>query len=1014
MRPGAAMAKCLNIPQTLRLWLLCFFLLAPNCARAVDPNKHITQYAHTAWMIQDGFFKGSPTSIAQTKDGYLWIGTKSGLLRFDGVRFVPWTPEHGEQLPSLEIIRLLASRDGSLWIGTRAGLSHWRDQRLTNYPSTRHGVGSILQDDEGTIWFTQIVPTEGSGLLCRVLAFDVQCYGKSDGFPSFAVATALVKDVQGDFWIGGDTTLLRWKGGAKDIYRPPGLKSNAGMDGINCLAVSSEGTLWIGTQSGPGLGLSRLVGGQLLPFVTSGLDGSVLNVQALLADRTGALWVGTDDHGMYRIRGSHVDHFDTTDGLSSDLIFSFAEDHEGNLWVATSKGVDRFSDTPVVSFSEREGLGINVVESVLASRDGSVWVGGFGGLTNLRNDTARFVLGQKELHGRQVTSLLEDHTGRMWIGIDDTLSFYQKGVFHRIKRPDGRSIGVVLGLAEGVEGSIWAEVVGPPRTLLRIQHLTVREEHPEPQLPAARRVAADPMGGIWLGLLDGDLAHFQDGKLAIYQYLHDAVAQVYQLLPISNGAVLAATSYGVIGWRKGSLLTLTAKNGLPCEAVYAMTFDEQNNLWLFMDCEMAEVTNDQLQSWWNNPDVKLSIKTLDVFDGVRAGRTPFVAAARSSDGRLWFANSFLLQTIDPAHLSENKLPPPVHIEKIVADRKSYSPLNELVIPPLTRDFEIDYAGLSLVAPQKVRFRYKLEGRDKDWQDPGTRRQAFYSDLRPAKYRFRVIASNNDGVWNEEGAVLDFSVAPAWYQTTWFWALCLASAVTLLWFLYRLRVQQIGRAISTRFDERLGERTRIARELHDTFLQTVQGSKLVVDDALKNPGDHAGMLAAMEQLSPWLEQATQEGRAALNSLRISTTETNYLAGGLRRAVEECRMQASMEVSFSVVGDSKFMHPVVRDEIYRMGYEAIRNACTHSRGSRLEVELRYAQDLNLRVSDNGVGIDPFIADHGKEGHFGLQGMRERANRIGAKLTIVSSASTGTEIGIVVPGAIIFRKTSSNSTG
>lgn len=304
MRAGAAMAKSVNVPLTLRLWFFCASLLASNWALAVDPNRHITQYAHSAWMMQDGFFTGSPTSIAQTKDGYLWIGTKSGLLRFDGVRFVPWTSEHGEQLPSLEILRLLAAKDGSLWIGTRSGLSHWKDQKLTNYPSSRHGVGSIFQDDEGTIWFTGITSSEG--LLCRVLGSDVHCYGRSDGFPSFAVATALVEDAQGDFWIGGDTTLLRWKGHTESIYQPSGLKSNAGMDGINGLAISHDGTLWVGTQSGPGLGLSQLVRGQLRPFVTSGLDGSALNVLALLADSEGALWVGTDDHGIYHRHDGRV------------------------------------------------------------------------------------------------------------------------------------------------------------------------------------------------------------------------------------------------------------------------------------------------------------------------------------------------------------------------------------------------------------------------------------------------------------------------------------------------------------------------------------------------------------------------------------------------------------------------------------------------------------------------------------------------------------------------------------
>jgi signal transduction histidine kinase len=255
--------------------------------------------------------------------------------------------------------------------------------------------------------------------------------------------------------------------------------------------------------------------------------------------------------------------------------------------------------------------------------------------------------------------------------------------------------------------------------------------------------------------------------------------------------------------------------------------------------------------------------------------------------------------------------------------------------------------------------------------------------------------------------LDFNVAPAWYQTNWFRVLCVLSGVFIVVVLYRLRVRQIARSIGVRFDERLAERTRMARDLHDTFLQTLQGSKLVADDALEPSTDPIRMRRAMEQLSVWLGRATQEGRAALNSLRTATTQTNDLAEALRRVTEDGLIPSSMAVTFSVLGDAREMHPIVRDEIYRIGYEAIRNACTHSAASRLEVELRYANDLALRVCDNGTGIDPVIADRGKDGHFGLPGMRERAARIGGKLTLVSSSSSGTEIKLIVPGGMIFGK-------
>jgi len=312
-------------------------------------------------------------------------------------------------------------------------------------------------------------------------------------------------------------------------------------------------------------------------------------------------------------------------------------------------------------------------------------------------------------------------------------------------------------------------------------------------------------------------------------------------------------------------------------------------------------------------------------------------------------------------------------------------------------------------PERVRFRYRLQGTDQDWHDVGTRRQAFYTNLGPGKYTFRVIACNNDGICNDEGATLAFSVAPAWYQTNWFRVVCVVAGLLVLLTMYRLRVRHIAHDISARFDDRLEERTRLARELHDTFLQTIQGSKMVADDALDESSDAFRMRRALEQLSVWLGQATEEGRAALNSLRISTTEKNDLAEAFRRATEDDIIPSSMTVTFSVIGDPREMHPIVRDEIYRIGYEAIRNAYTHSGASRLEVELRYAQDLAVRVRDNGVGIDPAVSEKGKDGHFGLPGMRERAARIGGKFTLISSATAGTEIALVVPGKIVFRKTS-----
>jgi signal transduction histidine kinase len=438
----------------------------------------------------------------------------------------------------------------------------------------------------------------------------------------------------------------------------------------------------------------------------------------------------------------------------------------------------------------------------------------------------------------------------------------------------------------------------------------------------------------------------------------------------------------------------------------ALLFDNQNNLWLSARCGLVRIANSDLQKWWQDPDATVQVTVLDATDGAQTGYSPFNPSSRSIDGKLWFSNGRELQMVDPARLVQNTLPPPVHIEEVVANRKRYAPSNGISLPPVTRDLEIDYTGLSFTVPQKVQFRYRLQGHDVNWQDAGTRRQAFYSDLPPGHYRFHVIACNNEGVWNEAGATLDFRILPAWYQTVWFRLLIAMASMLILWAVHRLRVRQVSRTISARADERLAERTRMARELHDTFLQTIQGSKLVADDALENSSDPEVMRRTLKQLAVWLERAMKEGRAALNSLRESTTERNDLRESFQRVTQSSLIPSSMAVTLSVMGDAREMHPIIRDEVYRIGYEAIRNACLHSGASRLDLELRYGSDLMLRVSDNGIGIDPAVLDLGKDGHFGLQGMRERAGRIGGKLTMVSTLNTGTVVTIVIPEGLVYR--------
>lgn len=991
----------MHIPHKIRdgiLWVL--FAVGPLAA--LDPNKHLSQYTHTAWRIQDGDFAGAPNAITQTADGYLWIGTLAGLVRFDGVRFAPWSPPDKNALPSSDIYSLLGATDGSLWIGSGHGLSRWKDGALTNFKESAGRVNAILEDKSGAIWMARTRIDPPVGPICKVTGDALRCYGIADGL-SCTYGNALANDDNRNLWVGSSDAICRWTPDSFHTYLQKELKPTEGLSGVGAVVTKGR-SIWAGmARSGKTFGLQEFVDGAWRTYKVPGLDGASVAVNSLIIDRSNALWIGTINQGIYRVFEGRAEHFRSADGLSSDVVSNIYEDVEGNIWIATSKGIDRFHDVAVVSFSATEGLTTDSVSSVLAARDGTVWIGNEGALDLIRQNVLSRITSRDGLPGRDVTSLFEDHAGRLWVGVDTALAVYEHGQFHLIRRSDGSGVGLVTALTEDIDHNIWAYVAGKREGLLRIRQFRIEEE-----LPPARHIfslAADPNGGIWMGLRREGLARYRKGGFE--NFPASGTGTVTDLLVDPDDSIWAATSKnGVMRWRSGTLTFLTAKNGLPCDEIFSLARDKIRSLWLYSKCGIVEIVDSELRNWSEHPQSAVKVRTFDILDGAQPALPSFrPISSMSPDGRLWLANDSILQTIDTAHLVRNLIPPPVHIEEIIADRQKHSSQEVLHLPPRTRDLEIDYTALSLVAPQKVRFRYKLEGRDEDWQDAGTRRQAFYSDLGPGKYRFHVIACNNDGVWNNKGATLDFSVFPAVYQTVWFRVACVLTGIFIFWAFYQLRTHQIHAAISTRFEERLAERTRLARELHDTLLQTIQGSKMIVDDLLDPPAVSGRPREVMGRLSSALAQALLELRTSLNSLRNATASGDDLAEAFRRATDDCASRGVTNIAFIVEGTSREMRPIVRDEIYRIGHEAIRNACQHSGAERIEVQLSYGDDLVFSVRDNGRGIDPEVASHGKNDHFGLQGMRERARQCCGTLTIYSSKGLGTRVELMIPGDKVF---------
>lgn len=982
-----------------------FILLALKCpvfSSAAEPEKRISQLSHTVWRLQDGVFDGVPNAIAQTRDGYLWIGTSNGLTRFDGMRFVRWTPPTGVRFPNLNVISLLGSGDGSLWVGLASGFARLKDGRATAYPDVRGRVNVVTEDQSGSIWLGRSRVNNGAGPLCRVTGSTTHCFGKADGIPAPYVAT-LATDRQGYLWLGHSSSITRWKAGSGTTFDIPALKAAEGLDGLGATLVNPDGSVLVGVpRSGPGLGLQQLTDGRWQSFVEPGLDGSTLGVSALLRDRSGSLWIGTTSDGIVHVQPGFANHFRAADGLSSDGVKQLFEDKEGNIWAVTSLGVDRFRDFKVTTYSRTEGLAADVVQSVLAAHDGTVWVGNFGSLDSIRNGQVSSLTSASGLPGVRVTSLLEDHTGTLWVGVDNQLYTYEHGRFSRIQSQPG----TVISMAEDTVGDIWVATASP-LALVHLHNRKVVDEASTVTVPPARTIAANPDGGILLGLIDGRLGRLREGKLEIFDLWspntnHDSIGS---MIAASDGSVWGSSSAGLFHWQNGHLQILDDKNGLPCKRINALVKAGNGDLWLSQPCGFTKIPHDQLEASRHSTAPMLKVEALDVFDGAQPGRSVFEPSASvSPDGKLWFANETLLQTIDPAALSGNTLAPPVHVEEFIADHHRYSPSESLTLPAHTRDLQIDYTALSLTAPQKVRFRYKLEGWDKEWQDPGARRQAFYTNLGPRKYIFRVTGSNNDGVWNEQGATLGFAITPAIYQTTWFYAGCLLAAAMALYSLYWLRLRQLTGQLKARLLERLSERERIARELHDTFFQGIQGLLLRFHTATSQLDTNEPARASFMETLEQSDRVMVEGRELVLDLRAVTTNTLELRESLAQAGEDFKTLSHAEFRVTVTGRSRALQTICAGELYRLGREALYNSFLHAGAGKIEVELHYDPDkLRLRIADDGVGIDDQVLRDGlRAGHWGLPGMQERARKIGAKFRISSRKGGGTEIEVSVPAA------------
>lgn len=990
---------------------ICLFaiLLIFKPAFADDLQKSLNQYSHESRTNQNGLPGEAVNDILQTPDGYLWLLTSSGLVRFDGVRFVRIEPRVGNELLQEPIQTICRGASGHLLVRSYSRTLIYKDNEFSDYaPPAALPDGAILKMFEtaaGRVWI-------GSDNFVYQLRKNgvQQILGKTGWASSF------LEDHLGNLWIVTGSGLFKYNqigftqysnGFHQAFIESSERVDRRGPDGhpikgrVTAVAEDRQGDLWVGTRDG----LYKIGKGDLsVKSPARLLQGK--HISAILQDKNGNLWVGTDASGLYLLTNGVWSSMTMSDGLSDNTILSLFEDREGSVWVGAKSGLDRFRDSAILPFTVREGLAHNNAVSIVEGQDGGqVIFSSGGGLTLLKDGKTTVYSSKDGLASDYGGSLFRSRDGAVWIGTDRGLSRFKDGGF-KTYQADGRlskfypsamieddeSLIVstselrVFRLKEGKLGEYM--VGGQPNPFTGIYVFTA---------------IRDQNGALWFGTARG-LYKIAKGKPPGEARQNQIDFPVTSIHDDQRGCLwLGGRTPGLVRYRMsdGRLTRYTAQEGLFDNGVQYVLSDERGDLWISTPRGVFTVTRQDLDDFAEKRIPSVRSTAYNTADGMKTADCSWQAqpaGAKGKDNKLWFATHKGVIMIDSKRLSHNSIVPPAMIEEVLVDQHAL-PLGRFTeLGPGKKGFEFHYNGLSLLIPERVRFKYQLEGYDHQWIDAGGRRVAYYTNLPHGQYRFRVMASNNDGVWNEAGASFEFSLRPFFYQRLWFYLLSAAFVGLIGLGVHRMRVGQM----KARFSAVFAERKRIASELHDTV---EQGLSMIL---LHLESGAARMLDSPQTASRHLELARQMVKHSLVETRNSVMELysqeldhHDFVSAIAELVEQLTTGTSIETRVQVNGVSRKLSAVAGHHLLLICQEAIINALKHAQARQVVIALRFEpQSVRICVQDDGCGFNPESPLHLSGGHFGLAGMKERIKKLGGQLTLSSQPDIGTEVVIMVP--------------